>query len=181
MKTAYVFGMLAVLLLALSFISSGEVKEDKHKYVGAKRCKLCHSSKAKGDQYSHWKDSKHSQAYITLGTEKAKELAKKVGLTEDPQKSEKCLRCHVAAYGVDQELLATTYKQEEGVSCEACHGPGGDYWKPVIMKDRQKALDAGLIIPDEKLCIKCHNKESPSFTGFDFKTYFPKIAHPRKK
>ncbi len=49
------------------------------------------------------------------------------------------------------------------------------------MKNKEKAIAKGLIIPDEKVCRKCHNKESPNFKGFDFKTYAAKIAHPIPK
>jgi hypothetical protein len=39
-------------------------------------------------------------------------------------------------------------------------------------------MQKGLVIPDEQVCIKCHNEESPDFKGFDFDEYFAKIAHP---
>jgi len=47
-----------------------------------------------------------------------------------------------------------------------------------VMKDLAAAKAAGLVIPDEKTCTTCHNSESPTFKSFDFKTMWPKIAHP---
>ena len=71
-----------------------------------------------------------------------------------------------------------TITMAEGVSCESCHGAGSAYKTATIMKDKAKAIAAGLIIPDEKLCRKCHNPESPTYKEFNFKTFSAKIAHP---
>jgi hypothetical protein len=35
----------------------------------------------------------------------------------------------------------------------------------------------GLILPDEKVCKKCHNEQSPHYKGFNYKEYVAKIAH----
>jgi hypothetical protein len=50
-----------------------------------------------------------------------------------------------------------------------------------IMKDRAKAVAAGLVIPDEGTCLTCHNDKSPTFKGFDFASAMAKIAHPNPK
>jgi hypothetical protein len=50
-----------------------------------------------------------------------------------------------------------------------------------VMKDKAKAIAAGLVIPTKELCVKCHNAESPNFKGFDFEEYYAKITHPRAK
>ncbi len=178
-----------VLALVLAFVignaqaaeekkKATEKKEEvKHEYVGVKRCAMCHRSEARGDQYGQWQETAHSKAYVNLATEAAKKAGAELGV-DDPQASPKCLKCHVTAYGVDEELLGSMYKMEDGVGCESCHGPGGDYMKLSIMKDREKAIAAGLVIPDEELCRKCHNEESPTFKGFDFEKMYPKIDHP---
>jgi hypothetical protein len=31
--------------------------------------------------------------------------------------------------GASKEMLTDKYKIEDGVACESCHGPCGDYWK----------------------------------------------------
>jgi hypothetical protein len=152
-----------------------------HQYVGVTKCAMCHKSKARGDQYGQWEKTKHSQAYAMLATDVAKEAGKKAGLEGDPQKSPKCLKCHVTAYGADKSLLGAKYSMEEGVTCEACHGPGSDYMKLSIMKNKEEAIANGLVMPTEEVCVKCHNKESPTFTKFDFKEMYPKIAHPIPK
>ena len=98
-------------------------------------------------------------------------------LSAEEAKDPKCLKCHSTAASVDQKLIATI-KVEEGVSCEGCHGAGSAYKSMSVMKDREKSIAKGLIIIDEKVCLTCHNDESPNFKGFDFKEYSAKIAHP---
>jgi hypothetical protein len=49
------------------------------------------------------------------------------------------------------------------------------------MKDKKQAAAAGLVMPDEKTCAKCHNAESPNYKPFDFKVMAAKIAHPIPK
>jgi hypothetical protein len=72
------------------------------------------------------------------------------------------------------------------VQCESCHGPGSEYRKKTVMADQKKAVAAGLVLPekDEKVCTKCHNKDSPTWDaakGFDFEAAKKKIAHPIPK
>ena len=95
---------------------------------------------------------------------------------DDPQKSEKCLNCHVTGHGV---------AVEEGVGCESCHGPGSEYKTIKVMKKifagEVKGADYGLINPGEAQCKTCHNEKSPTYKTFDFKKKFAEIAHPVSK
>lgn len=150
---------------------------DDHAYVGADKCKMCHNSEAKGAQYTKWTQARHSKAYATLASEEAKKIAAEKGIA-DPQKAGECLKCHVTGHGMPAEKLTDKYKVEDGVGCESCHGPGSDYWKMSVMKDQAQSMAAGLVLPDEKTCIKCHNSESPTFKGFNFEEALAKIAHP---
>lgn len=148
-------------------------------FIGVDACKMCHKSQKTGDQYSKWKASQHAKAFETLATPKAKELAAKAGVSGDPQASDKCLKCHVTGHGAKPAELGTKYKAADGVGCESCHGAGSDYKDKKVMEDRAAAVAAGLVHPvDEKVCAKCHNKESPTFKPFDFKKRAEEIAHP---
>ena len=164
-------GVFLVLALALPAHAEG------HKYVGAEKCKMCHNSPAKGAQFTKWSESKHAKAFATLGTEEAKKAAQAKGIA-DPQKAPECLKCHVAGHGAAADMLGEKYKMEEGVTCEACHGPGGDYMAMAVMKDHAKAVAAGMMEPTEETCKKCHNAESPTFKEFNFATASAAIAHP---
>ena len=170
-------GLAAALLLSSLTTAPALAAGADHAFVGADKCKLCHNSLAKGAQYNRWKEEKHSKAYLTLAGEEAKKLAAAKGIA-DPQKAAECLKCHVTGHGAPADKLTDKYKVEDGVGCESCHGPGGDYWTKEVMQDKQKSIAAGMKIPDEQTCKGCHNPESPSYKEFDFKTYHAKIAHP---
>ncbi len=150
-----------------------------HKFVGVATCGMCHKSEATGNQLKVWQESKHAKAFATLGTKEAKAIAEKAGVKGDPQKEPQCVKCHVTAFGVDASMLGEKFKMEDGVQCEACHGPGADYKAIKTMKDKKAAIDAGLVIPDEKTCRTCHNEQAPTFKGFDFKERLSKIVHKR--
>ena len=174
-----------LVLLVLSFITAGTIAQEKDfKYVGAKNCKMCHSSKKSGEAFKIWEASAHAKAYLTLASEESKAIGKKMGI-EDPQKSDKCLSCHVAGHGQPAAKFEKTYLVDEGVSCEACHGAGSAYNPMKIMKQIKacevKAADYGLVTPTEALCKTCHNEKSPTFKGFDFQKYVAQIAHPTPK
>jgi hypothetical protein len=44
------------------------------------------------------------------------------------------------------------------LDCEGCHGNGGDYWPASVMRDRAKAVSAGLVLPGLATCKECHPK-----------------------
>ncbi len=167
--------------LAMALFSTKAVFAAEHKYIGVKKCAMCHKSEAKGNQYGKWLSTEHSKAYEVLCTAQAQETAKKVGISGNPQESPVCLKCHTTGYGVDSSLLGEGFAKENGVQCETCHGAGGDYASISVMKDKAKAIQAGLVMPTEEVCVKCHNTQSPNFKEFNFKEYYPKIAHPMPK
>lgn len=154
--------------------------EKVYSYVGLKKCKPCHIK----HQYKVWNDKAHAKAYEELASEQSLAVAKKLGLKEEPQKSAQCLSCHVTAFGV-ADSLKTKITLEEGVSCEACHGPGSDYWSMKVMKalsaGKQDPKAVGLRTQTEELCVACHNKKSPTYKPFKFKEAVQAIAHPYPK
>jgi hypothetical protein len=179
--------VIGVAVLA-AFVAGSAVAEEAakkeapaHHYVGSTKCKMCHNSAAKGAQYTVWTQSKHAKAFAGLATEEAKKIAKEKGIA-DPQKDEKCLKCHQTGFGKPAALFEATFKAEDGVQCEACHGAGMDYMKMAVMKDVKAATAAGLVAkPNQETCVGCHNSESPTFKEFNFSADSTKIAHPRPK
>lgn len=168
----------AALTFAVPVRADGEAR---HQFTGAAQCKMCHNTKPQGKIFDKWMASKHAQAFVTLASEEAKKIATAKGI-EDPQKSDACLKCHVTGHGAKAELLGAKYAASEGVTCESCHGAGGDYWKIDVMKGvaagTTKAAAVGLTNkPGEKTCLGCHNSESPTFKAFTFKEFWAKIEH----
>ncbi len=165
-----------ILLVSVAIFLGNTISAQPFKYIGAVKCKACHNVVTSGEQYNKWMKEPHSQAIKTLGNEKSWEYAKKNGIA-DPTKEAKCLKCHSTFHAIDPSLRMTI-TEAEGVSCESCHGGGSVYKAIPIMRDQAKALQSGLIIPDEKLCRTCHNKENPFDKGFDYKKSLPVVLHP---
>jgi hypothetical protein len=162
-----------VLATALALAQDQPAKPAEAKkvaYVGSKACKICHATEKKGKMWEIWLDSKHAKALAALDSAK--------GENKDP----KCLKCHTTGcgeggYGAEGMEALAVPEGLGAVGCEACHGPGSAYKTSLVMKDRQAAIAAGLVIPTEATCKRCHNEQSPTFKGFNFDSSWAKIAH----
>jgi hypothetical protein len=130
-----------------------------------------------GNQLAAWQAGPHAGAYDSLGTPEAAEVAAAAGV-ENPQEAAECLRCHTTAYGVAAEYLGSSFDPTKGVQCESCHGPGADYSPAPVMRDHDAAVAAGLLEPNEALCVTCHNEESPTYRPFDFAAQVGEVSHP---
>lgn len=139
----------------------------KYRYIGMEKCaSVCHNNEDMGFQYNIMKDSPHSNAFKILVSDKAVRYAKKANVKENPQESPVCLKCHITGGGLDSSFFATTYKKEDGVTCEACH---------------KGAFITKAFIPKEADCLKCHNDSIHRMHHFNFRENCEKIAHPRPK
>lgn len=187
----FFFSTALVLAATVSFTVSGDPPDKGNKYIGSEKCKNCHEAKSKGAQYSTWKATKHAKAFETLGSEESKKLAKEKGI-DNPQTSEKCLKCHQTAFGEPAERIAAGFDAKSGIQCESCHGPGGNHMK-ARMAAADEEEDEGEIatipdteivkVPKEDTCKRCHNEESPSYKAFCFKHFMKENRHfdPRRK
>ena len=186
-KTVALLAIIVVLsLIVIVFAQEAKKAEvSKFKYIGVKKCKMCHKGPKKGNIFETWQERSHSKAYATLASDESKEIAKKAGIEGDPQKAAECLSCHVTGYSASADAKMKTLTLEEGVSCEACHGPGSVYKKSSIMKGinkgTMKGTDHGLIEPVKEVCVKCHNPKSPTYKEFVFEEAKKAIAHPLPK
>lgn len=108
-----------------------------HQYVGFKKCVICHKKDGVGPS---WEATAHAKAWESLKPE--------------DQKKAECIGCHMTGKTAEGEVLT-------GVQCEACHGPGSDYKAQKTMQSRELAVAAGMVVPDEKTCLKCHNDKVP--------------------
>jgi len=164
------------LLIGMALLIAGAASAQNFRYIGADNCKTCHNKPETGAQYDHWVKDPHSQSLKILSSEKAVEYGKENGIA-NPATDDKCLKCHSTFHAIPSNLR-NGIKEDEGVSCEGCHGPGSSYRGPAIMRNRTLAVRQGLILQTEELCTKCHNPENPFHKEFDFKAAFEKTAHP---
>jgi len=180
-------------VVALSLSGSGQDKTAKpasvNHYIGAEKCKSCHSAAESGDQYGAWTKMKHSKAFETLAGDEAKKLASAKGIA-DPQKADECVKCHVTAFGVPDDQIKKGFEKTHGVQCESCHGPGEAH-----MKARFSAAAAGggadgytkigadeiVAVPASDVCTKCHNDQSPNYKPFCYHEFNAKIRHLNPK
>jgi hypothetical protein len=173
MKSCWILTGPAVCLLLV-----GTALAQEPAYVGAQKCQICHRTEKQGQQYPLWEQSKHAQSFAALSKPEAAEKAKALGVTTPPAESPACLKCHAPLAAKAPELKA------EGVSCEVCHGPGSEYRKLSVMKDKDAAVKSGLTLygsPDKikALCVKCHGTDHAK--PFDFEASWAKIKHPIPK
>lgn len=171
-----------IILFAFSIvlIFGFHLQSNQFKYVGVTKCvSSCHRTESQGKQLEIWKNSKHSKAWKTLETDAAKLIAADKGYKEMPTEIPECIRCHLLGRDFASEELSATFEMQEGVQCESCHGAGSGYMKMSIMKDEKKSIENGLRINKEKvkLCIDCHNENSPKQKEFDLESFWDKIKH----
>lgn len=176
MAKKYIITLLFVTFLCQYSISFAN---QTPKYVGARKCKSCHS-----DQFRIWSESRHAIAFKMLGSEKAKQIAKSSKMIGDVHEAAACLKCHVTGYGEPDNNFTASYNKTEGITCEACHGPGSLYLK-AMAKDKRKYgsdpettvggwIKLGLIKPVKATCLSCHGHFGKEF---DFTKMVKKIAH----
>ncbi len=110
----------AVLIaLLLAWPAAAQTKWDHTKVVGPGKCAECHKQTA-----AIWKNTNHFKTFRELPRrEKAKEIAKKMGLRRIKAGS-LCLDCHFTTV-----VKSDKRKAVAGISCESCHAPGAGYLK----------------------------------------------------
>lgn len=113
----------------------------------ATRCATCHEA-----AHAAWQASPHGRAMATLHAAATETTA--------PAQDVACVRCHATATvsGPAPDAL-TAYRVDEGVGCEACHGPGGDH-----VASGGEAPIEGLgedcpVCVIEAVCTRCHTAD----------------------
>ena len=167
-------------------------------FMGEKTCRQCHHKGEAGGQFNVWRLSAHATAHATLAMEQSILISRLSGIGEEVFDTPVCLGCHATASDTEPWQRDASFHIEDGIQCEFCHGPGSEYADEKIMKDPEAAKKAGLMKPDESVCMTCHeHKGSHKATMenqvvrfehpvkgqvyFSFEKEFKKIAHPIKK
>ncbi len=122
-------------------------------FVGSKFCISCHAG-THPDAVNGWRESRMATTFERIKDETIKD---------------NCLPCHTTGYNVD-----TGHFAEEGVSCEACHGPGKEAVKLVLIGKTEEHKKLTRIDPNSKLvCARCHNPHVPVGTHADYYRRLP--------
>ncbi len=195
-KRSLVAGMTAVMAFATGMVllaPAAGADDEKVAYEGSKSCKMCHIK-----TFKSWEDKPHGNAFETLKPDVDAEVKKAAGL--DPAKDyttdASCLKCHTTGYGEpggysipdpEDRKAVRAAKALENVGCESCHGPGGayiDHHKEIMTEQREYTQEemyaAGLWKVEEKVCLSCHNEESPTHaqaTPWDYEKKLEQARH----
>jgi len=191
--TTYIIFILFITASILFLKTALKPEELPLQITGSVKCGTCHELKVLGNQQKWWNESKHTAAYKTLLTSKAKQFAQQKGL-ESPEKNELCLKCHTTIGFLKINEVDPAYNNDEGVGCESCHGAGSKYSPAEIMKEHELYVKNGGTEKYEEVCYGCHVKKIDNkiaeFDGdkcpfqekdFDYKSSLEKIKHPLNK
>lgn len=157
--------------------ADGGVGEGLPLFVGRSVCMECHQPGTNGSggaparPCSAELPAKHDQAYLALGREEAASIAQLSGTPEAPSASAVCLDCHATGADEGRRWWASTFRLDDGVQCEACHGPGSRHveWAKHrsgaeshdLSRTDSGAANGTIRRGDRSVCIPCH-VEKPS-------------------
>ena len=132
-------------------------------------------------EIAHVKD-KHAQAFSVLFEERSQRMLRQwkglpAGQAAHPEREALCLRCHVHP-GYDADLPGhnrhpvrvadgvSQFRLEDGVSCEACHGPAERWlaahfrpgWRELSAERRAEfgMADTRSVLGRVSVCVRCH-------------------------
>lgn len=155
---------------AVLFFAQVSVSHDAS-MMGAMTCasSACHGSPSalKGTSVSRnefiiWlRSDRHSQAWKSLQSEDGMIIARHLGISK-PEEDQKCLICHATT----PISPAETFRIQDGVSCESCHGPASLWLKShtkanTLSKDNRKLGMTALEDPilRSQTCLRCHQPD----------------------
>lgn len=143
-------------------------------YVGANKCKMCHSK-----QFKAWSGTKHASALANMAKADPKAVAEmaehlKIELKGPAAKNDECVACHVTGFKLAGGYPApdsTRHANLSMVGCEACHGPGSKHLAST-KESRKTSINRAV---GASMCMQCH--VSAASPNFKFETYKTKV-HP---
>jgi hypothetical protein len=158
------------ILVIFTLVVAASAFAQSPTFIGSAKCKICHNTEKQGQMYPIWEKSSHSKSFAALSSSGAAANATALGV-KDPTTDAKCLKCHAPLAG---DLKA------EGVGCEVCHGAGSAYKSLNVMKVKDDAVKAGLVLyanadAIKAKCLTCHLDAHGK--TFDLATQWAKIKH----
>lgn len=153
-------------------------------YVGAKACAACHDGPEVGHQFTKWTLTKHARGWEVLKRPESVAIARLSGLRRNPWEEPICLGCHTTGYNAEEWQKDDDFRMEDGVQCETCHGPGSEYMREEVMRNREQALRAGLRLTGKQDCLGCHIEKNSHVTvlgtkPFNLEVAWPQVAHSK--
>jgi Cytochrome c554 and c-prime len=164
---------MTLLLAALGIGAAGAAAAPaavSSKYTGPGSCSAtsCHGSvkpvagsRILQNEYSIWVvQDKHARAYAVLTSPVGERIGRILGIGKSEQ-AHKCLACH--ALDVPPAERAKTFELDDGVSCEACHGPASAWLGQHTTRGWTHAQSVALgmvdlrnVVTRTEKCLSCH-------------------------
>ncbi len=164
----------AVALLFSAALLAGEAPlpaATQSVFVGSGSCasSTCHGAVTPStradilhNEFATWQQQDpHAQAYAALESPAARRMAQKLALPQAASETAQCLACHSSS--PPDEMRAASFKAGEGVGCESCHGPAGQWLDTHAATGASHAnsLTRGMYPTDQaaaeaRLCVSCH-------------------------
>jgi len=131
-------------------------------FVGRQVCVSCHDAGGAAHVCTAEAGEAHGKSYRALLRPEALSIAYMTGTGEAPRDSQLCLGCHATGADEGPRFWEPTFRIEDGVQCEACHGPGSDHARARRVASKRtgetRAFDEErlTISPKSDLCKSCH-------------------------
>ena len=172
MRRLLAVGLAAAALAAGAAESPPLPYAAKAQHLGVVNCasSLCHGSISewKGsnvlqNEYVTWsRVDKHAlRAAQVLTGERSRRIVANLGLKQPAHEAKICVDCH--GHNPPAEYRGERFKASDGVSCEACHGPAGNWIKSHVAPGATHAdnVKNGLYPTEDpvalaRLCLSCH-------------------------
>jgi hypothetical protein len=140
-------------------------------YIGVASCgnSGCHGStlplqesRVLQNEYFTWLNSdRHAKAYNVLFNDRSARIVRNMHLRRKANEETLCLDCH--STNVPKSLVSVRVDPEDGVQCEACHGPAGG-WRAEHTEagwTHEQSVARGMIdlrhLPTRaSSCLSCH-------------------------
>ncbi len=143
-------------------------------YIGVKKCKSCHFK-----QWNSWRKTEMAKAFDSLkpGVKSEEKTKLKFDPNKDYTKDATCLGCHTSGFGIPGGYIVPAEgdaeakkqaKDNAGVTCEGCHGPGSkaNEIQEDIKENKRPYKFAelravGFHKAGVRSCTPCHNASDP--------------------
>ena len=140
-------------------------------YVGVASCtnsgchgstQPLHASRVLQNEYYTWLNTdRHAHAYNVLFNARSTRIAHNMHLKRAAYQEDVCLNCHTM--NVPASLISGHVDREDGIQCEACHGPAGGWrnehsqpgWEHAQSVARGM-IDVRRVTTRGSLCLACH-------------------------
>lgn len=151
-----VLRLISTLILTGAVAAQGPTGDGEFPvFVGQSVCRECHVPGGSAADCALDPVLEHGGAWAALSSRAAQSIAALSSIRHEPQHHRVCLTCHSAGADEGSRWHAATFRIDDGVQCESCHGAGSIH---VEQQRGGAAAGPASLIRRGSLsdCIACH-------------------------